>query len=284
MMSLISVLIQLSTPEGQIVPGYLGRATHAWLLSQVKRHDAQLSEALHTPNQERPFTVSDIWGAGIRRDGNERILAPRQPMYLRVTSFSARLTDLLVHQVLPALPADLTLGPATFHIDGVYLAPSQLADEKLQVWVGQTTFEELVARYTLQPHLSRKVRLLFASPTVFRSNKAYLPIPLPRLVFESLVRKWNTFSTILVHEAVNRYAEEAMVISRYRLRTETIRWGDESSGGVVPGFVGSCTFTARHYDRYWMGLIHLLAAFARYAGVGRNTAMGLGQTRLVEAN
>jgi len=35
-------------------------------------------------------------------------------------------------------------------------------------------------------------------------------------------------------------------------------------------------------DRYWLNVLHLLAAFAFYSGVGYQTTSGLGQVRQVE--
>jgi CRISPR-associated endoribonuclease Cas6 len=158
------------------------------------------------------------------------------------------------------------------------------AGRGLQPWVGRTSFEALVAAHTLQEPMPARVTLRFASPTVFKSKGAFMPLPLPRLVFEGLVRRWNAFSPVQVHPDVNRYAEEEMAISSYRLHTETVRFGAWERGNVgggraLPGFVGSCTYVLRRKDRYWMGLVHLLAAFALYAGVGKQTTMGMGQVR-----
>ena len=50
---------------------------------------------------------------------------------------------------------------------------------------------------------------------------------------------------------------------------------------AYPGFVGVCSYAFRSRDRYGLGLIHLLAAFAFYAGVGARTTVGLGQARVI---
>ena len=109
-----------------------------------------------------------------------------------------------------------------------------------------------------------------------------MPLPLPRLVFEGLVRRWNAVAPIALPTDVVRYAEECLVISRYRLHTERVSFGEQAGRGAYPGFVGHCAYAFRVKDRYWMGLIHTLAAFTFYAGVGKGTAMGMGQCRKVE--
>lgn len=70
-----------------------------------------------------------------------------------------------------------------------------------------------------------------------------------------------------------------MAISRYRLQTVRVTVGEKSGWGYHSGFMGSCTYAFLVKDRYWMGLIHMLAAFAFYSGVGKKTTMGMGQCR-----
>ena len=50
----------------------------------------------------------------------------------------------------------------------------------------------------------------------------------------------------------------------------------------MSNFLGSLhdvQYVVTRYDRYWMSIIQLLADYAFYAGVGRFTALGLGQAR-----
>jgi len=139
-----------------------------------------------------------------------------------------------------------------------------------------------VQQHTLSPaQPPRQVNLHFASPTVFRSGGANVPLPLPGMVFESLVRRWNAFAPLQIPLEIRRFADEAMVIARYHLHTERVAFGEEGERGAYPGFVGTCGYSFLVHDRYWLGLIHLLAAFAFYAGVGARTTMGLGQVRVV---
>ena len=103
-------------------------------------------------------------------------------------------------------------------------------------------------------------------------------MPLPRLVMEGLVRKWNTVSPIEVPPDANHYTEAGMAIAKYKLQTEAAFLGKNR---ILPGFVGTCRFALRLKDPYWMRLFHMLADFAFYAGMGKNTVMGLGQVRNV---
>jgi CRISPR-associated endoribonuclease Cas6 len=272
---LISAVLSLSPTRPVTLPANLGRATHAWFLDLVRAADPALAEALHTPNQERPFTVSNLWGGG-RPVRGQVTFSPEDRVTLRVTSFWPQLSALVSEQIVPHLPERISLAGAAFRL------VEATADGAVHPWAGQTRFEDLVQQHTLSasppaPRLS----LRFASPTVFRSSGANVPLPLPGLVFEGLARRWNAFGPLRIPEEVRRFADEVMLISRYQLRTERVTFGEEGGRGAYPGFVGVCGYAFRVRDRYWMGLIHLLAAFALYAGVGARTSMGLGQARVV---
>jgi CRISPR-associated endoribonuclease Cas6 len=150
----------------------------------------------------------------------------------------------------------------------------------------------LAAPYLLggQQRVSPRVALEFVSPTTFRSQGRYLPLPLPELVFGSLLDRWQRFSPIALHPEVRRFAAEAVALSRYELRTRGLPYkqggkpaeGQESRGSMQIGFMGQVVFTALNRDRYWLNVLHLLAAFAFYSGVGYQTGVGLGQGRKIE--
>jgi CRISPR-associated endoribonuclease Cas6 len=273
---LISAVLTLAPTQPVTVPANLGRATHAWFLDEVRTQDSALAETLHAPNQERPFTVSNLWGAG-RPDREKQVsFAPERPCFLRLTSFWPPLSALVQERILPHLPESITLAGAGFRIVDVAVDGAQ------HPWAGQASFEDLVQRYTLQAAAPPpRLTLRFASPTVFRSDGANVPLPLPGLVFEGLARRWNAFAPLQIPPEVRRFADEVMVIARYELRTEQVIFGEEGERGMYPGFVGTCSYAFKTHDRYWLGLAHLLAAFALYAGVGARTTMGLGQARAI---
>lgn len=269
---LLSWVISLQPTEPVSTPANLSRAAHAWFLGQVRQADPALAEELHRGQAQRPFTVSNLLPLGWRRRG-EVTLSPEETYALRVTSFSPELSALLRERVIPHPPEALTLGSAPLQVTG------STTDPALHHWAGEDTFEGLVQRHTLAPRVPPWVSLRFASPTLFRSADKNVPLPLPGLVFGGLLDKWNAFAPIQVHPEVRRFAQECLAISRYRLETLAVAFGGDGGRGAVAGFVGACTYAIQVRDKYWMGLIHLLAAFAFYAGLGRRTTMGLGQAR-----
>lgn len=268
---LFATVLSLAPTETSTLPAHLGRATHGWFLQQIQGLDADLAQQLHAPNQDRPFTVSDVWGPGIRRRG-QNIFHPEKNYNLRLTSVHPTLSALLADRLLPRLPEAMELAGGRFQI------AAATTDTEENPWAGHIRYELLAQEQMLAQKPPRQISLRFASPTVFRSNDAWLPLPLPRLVFEGLARRWNAFSPIQIHPDLPTFAEECLLLSRYHLQTELV---DRGTSGRFPGFVGTVTYASRNRDRYWMGLIHLLAHFAFFIGVGRQTAMGLGQVRVM---
>jgi len=273
---LLSWVLKLEPEKPATVPANLGREAHAWFLGRVRAADEALAAELHGGQGLRPFTVSNLWELG-RERGPEATLLPARTYTLRVTSFSPALSELLKSKVIPDAPERLSLAEGSLRVAGSTLDPAE------HPWAGEATFQEMVQRFTLAAEAPRTVGLRFASPTAFRvtGKKQAVPLPLPQLVFGGLLDKWNAFSPIQVHPDVRRFAEECLVVSSYRLQTRPVAFG-EGERGVVPGFVGACRYYVEVYDRYWIGLIQLLAGFSLYAGVGLRTTMGLGQARRQE--
>lgn len=273
-MTLISAVLTLQPAEPATLPIYLGRATHAWFLDQVRSLDPALADSLHAPNQERPFTISNLLGAA-RLPARPEVgsLAPDRLCFLRLTSYQPALSALLEERLLPHLPETALLAGATFRVLGA------TTDETQHAWAGRTTEQDLLLEQTLHGQPPAGLTMRFASPTVFRSQELLLPLPLPKLVFEGLVRRWNLFAPVALPNEVVRFAEECVAISRHSLYTERVTFGGQGEHGAFPGFLGHVGYTFRVRDRYWTGLIHLLAKFSLYAGVGQRTTMGLGQAR-----
>ena len=265
---LTSLVLTLTVNAPQTLPPHLGRASHGLLLRLIDASDPALVEALHAPNQPRPFTCSTLWGA--RRQGGILRLEPGISFYVRFTG--------LTEQVSRHLLAMADQPPATVELDHVELrVASATLDPEVHPWAGSTTYEALSEPYLLarkQP--DSRVEIEFAAATAFRSSGRTVPLPLPELVYGGLATRWNEFAPVSIGEEVRRYAEECLAVSRYRLKTVALRTKGDA---VQIGFVGRCRYTALNRDRYWLGLIQMLTDYAFFAGVGYQTAAGLGQAR-----
>lgn len=284
------------------MPLWWGRAAHALLLDTVRRYDEKLAESLHSEQGPRPFTASNLMGRSSRGG-----LDMGSSYTLRFTAFQAELVQILLNATQPDGPlapgATIELDYLRFRIETIQ--PSSLiADGEFPIakspipnpqssspnpqsairnpqspWSALTSYQELSAPYLLAKIAPpRRISLQFTSPTSFKSGGMHVPLPLPELVFNSLLERWNAFAPVVFPPETRRYAAECLAVSRYKLSS---RATPVKSRGLQVGGVGEITYASLNYDRYWMSVISVLAEFALFSGVGAGTAMGLGQCRWV---
>lgn len=304
LLSLVLTLkpLQAASPEKPL-PIWWGRAAHALLLAVARQGDPQLAASLHphsigrmaevadvdeTPAadqidqmQMRPFTVSNLIGTFLNGG-----FKPQATYTLRFTAFHQDLAQILSDAaqhgpLAPGRKVELDFHP--FEVVAACQTPDDAScedsptDNEHRQWAGVTTFTDLGADFLLGKIVPpRRITLQLASPATFKSGGKHVPLPLPDLVFGSLLERWNAFAPIVFPAELRRYAAECLAISRFHLSSRSV---PVKRGGLRIGGVGQVTYTTTSYDRYWMSVCTTLAAYAQYAGVGAGTTMGLGQCR-----
>lgn len=266
---LISIILTLTSATDTLLPFHVGRANYAALLERLNQIDPTLGPLLHDGDGPKPFTCSGILNGRAARDG----MPIRQglPYYLRMTGLTVAVSQALEDSLLTTRPPHWTLADHRFEITDA------ICDAQTHPWTGRTTYEALAAAQLLQSEqLPRQVTLDFASPTSFKSGGINIPVPMPGLVFGSLVERWNTFSPITLSGEMRRFGEEMVAISRYQLESRML---EQKNKAMRIGGVGQVTYTAVGGDRYWLGVLNMLANFALYSGVGVQTTTGMGQVR-----
>ena len=229
--------------------------------------------------------------------GPRGAIAPGARATVRWTALTASLCQVLRDTVLPSLvptveisgltwrilrvlPQEIKAAPAAGSSVSSPSPPTTLA--AAASWAGESSYESLAQAWLLDTRRPpARLNLLFASPTAFHSGGLSVPLPLPRLVFGSLLERWNALAPLRLGDDILAFAEREVAISRHRLQTEAL----PLSGGLHIGFTGRCTYVVpgiqRAPDRseYAWRALHLLAAFAFYAGAGIKTTMGMGMAR-----
>ena len=270
-LSLLSLILTLRPTQAWPTPSHVGRAAHALLFDAVRQVDAALADELHAGDDLRPFTVSDLFGYSHRRG-----LQPDQVVTLRFTALTAPVARALL---AAAREGPLRIGAEVRLAEGELRVEAITAEHQAQPWAGMTSYQDLSAPWLLgRSTPERRLRLQFLSPTTFKSAGRHVPVPLPSLVFGSLLEKWNAFAPIAFPPEARRYADECLALSAYQLKSRAVA---VKEGGLRIGAVGHARYTTTNYDRYWMSIIHLLADFAFYSSVGVGTGMGLGQCRRI---
>lgn len=269
---LIAIKLHLQSGKPTRLPAYVGRANYAATLNRLTAHAPELVQAIHDGDGPKPLTCSSLLNAPGNRDGIA--IAPHTDYYVRVTGLETAISRALQDALLDNPPITWNLAGHDFQVTGV------TCDEQADPWTGTTTYEALAAhQLTVGDGDSKRVTVRFAAPTAFKSAGMTVPVPLPGLVFGSLVERWNTFSPVVLSPEMRRFGEEMVAISRYRLSSRPVV---QKNGALRMGGVGEVTYTALGGDRYWRGVMQMLADFARFSGMGVQTATGMGQCRRVD--
>jgi CRISPR-associated endoribonuclease Cas6 len=272
MSELVSLVIIVRPAEALTLPGHLGRAAYALLLRWLDEVDPALAQHWHSEEGPKPFTCSSLVGAKHIKS-NALSLIPERMYWLRLTSLDPAVSAALIaRQAQP---------PASIELDSVALKVESLTTDPAQhPWAGLATYEQIAAPYLLaRQEAPRRIKMNFTSPTAFHQRGMNMPVPLPELVFGGLADRWNAFSPIAISSEVRRYCEECVALNNFKLRSRAVPMKENS---LQIGAVGETSYVAVSYDRYWMGVLGLLADFAFYAGVGRMTATGMGQARRLD--
>lgn len=263
LLSLVLTLRPLELDPARPLPPWWGPAAHAALLRVVQQIDPSLSARLHDESKLKPFTVSSLMGRP----------ATGRTSTLRFSAVNAEVSGLLLQaaQSGPLAPgARLELDYVPFEITAAVWQAEQ------HPWAGAAGYSQLAGPTLLGAEPPRRITLQLASPTAFRSAGVDQPLPLSELVFGNLLNRWNDFAPAAFPAEARRYAAECLVISRFELRSHAARIKEN---GLRIGCQGQVSYTAVHYDRYWLSLLHTLAGYALFAGVGAGVGLGFGQCR-----
>ncbi len=284
-------------PRSPIPPGYLtGKHVHALFLSLVSSVDQALGDRLHVNSANKAFTLSPLQ---VQRSVRHSVGGPKPktpdlklqyqhrdpipaatPCWWRVS-----LLDDGLFRNLSSLWLNLNpqhpwhLGPADLQITSVLGTP-----QSTQRWANFSNYEQLYEEASDQ---ERKITFCFCTPTAFRQKSFDSALPTRELVFGSLLRRWNEYSSIQLNEGFMEY----LFPSYFDIRTEITvdpRQQFAHTGAVTDpssqfmGCVGKMTFRIMgHPEAEAIKTVNALADFALYAGVGRKTTMGMGIVRRV---
>jgi CRISPR-associated endoribonuclease Cas6 len=270
---LTSMVITITADEALTLPANLGRAAQALLLSLLAERDPTLAQTLHNGEGPRPYTAANLVLGKSQR--GQRAIPAEEEGWLRFTGLTAAVSSALT-AIAADPPPQITLDGQALRVTGATLDPAA------HPWAGSIAYQEMAAQQLLgsERRPADRVQLQFAAPTTFRSGGRSLPLPLPELVFGSLLDRWQAFAPVGLSPEARRFAQEMVAISRYQLRTESM---PAKGNSLVIGFTGRATYKILSRDRYWLSVLNLLSAYAFYSGVGYHTAAGLGQVRQVSA-
>lgn len=158
------------------------------------------------------------------------------------------------------------------NIDEFYMRHRDLKLQVCKKTLHQFSYDSLMEEYYFKEQ-ARNITIEFRTPTAFKSHGNYIFMPNVHLIFQSLINKYDSFSSVasVGSEETLEHIERYVSISRYRLRSVNF----SLEGIRIPSFLGSITFSVRGPQQL-VNLVKMLLIFGQYAGVGIKTALGMG--------
>jgi CRISPR-associated endoribonuclease Cas6 len=270
------------------------KALALFLQELIQKQDPALAAQLHAPKNSKPFTTAILrpreWNRLQRPEG--RRLTRRsetgnsEPGELRIRM---TLLDDALYPVVSQYFLQHMGGVPTLHLGGSALGVSRVTVTPAsgEPWAGFASFETLLAQAS---EAETSWRLCFATPTAFKSGDADLPLPIPRLCFQSWLNSWDEHAPcpFFTDKAERkRFLEEVVEghvsVDFSQLRTAEQTFYFDGHRARERGFTGICRLavgpakTSPHHRK----VLGALARYSFYAGTGRKTTMGMGVTRLI---
>lgn len=236
-------VLHLTLHLSKPLPPTIGRAIHALFYKWISAADEAIAQSLHQSTDRLPVSLGT------------RSLAPKK-LELRI----ALVDKMLLSPLLWGLSQDLGKEISITKVPCSISPHVEL--------VTSSGFEKL---HSLSPQ--KEITLDFKTPTSFKQGKKRIqPFLLPELVFSGLRKRWNAFAP--EHLKIPFVEEWTGFVAAYDLKTHALRM----ERGPEKGAQGWVTY--EFPDPEQAKLATVLAHFAFFAGVGRKTAMGMGQTRV----
>jgi CRISPR-associated endoribonuclease Cas6 len=250
---------------------WYGRAAQALCLSAIKQaSSAELSARLHSPNQIRPYTVSNL----MPDTDDVRSQASDPTCFLRFTALNQEVSAAMLAAIADDGPLAVE---QTLNLSGMHLQIIDVAINPDQhPWAGVSTYEQIRDQVRLSSHHQPlPIRFEYYSPTHFKTTipKSGSAVPLPHLVFGSLYSRWQRYAGIEMPASLQDFILTSVKLEEFDLRTKEI------DTGRFPriGSLGWCCYSTSDWRSPCWTALRMLAAFAQYAGVGKETAVGFGQ-------
>lgn len=134
-------------------------------------------------------------------------------------------------------------------------------------------YKDFVEKHFTTTDLKRFYKMIFITPTSFKSNGEYQIFPSIELIFKSLLSKWNGFSKeiSLEDESLLEHLCEYTKISNYSLKSTKFHLERTK----INSFIGNVVFRMNGPEQLTK-ITRMLLEFSKYSGIGIKNALGMG--------
>ncbi len=269
-----SIVVNGYPKDNAPAPHIQGSALQGMFLHLISEVDPEIARRLHDEPGYRPYTLSPL-GLGERGKTFQGFRLPRKqdirsgtPCYLRITLLDdALIAPLNQYFLMRPMPA-FRLGETEFAVTEV-----QATSESENSWSHYVSYADLIAQAAND---QRRIKLRFLTPTTFRKSDIDLPLPLPRFVFQSYLKRFQGFHGFeFLPDFVELVDRHTGISSQKDVRTDTLK----TKKVLLIGFTGDVTFDiSKKAPPEFIVQMNLLADYAFFCGTGKKTTVGMGQT------
>ncbi len=268
--------------------GPLGIPIHGWFFTVVEEIDPVFSKKLHDEAIEKPFTISTLLDDDGLPLGPGRVLFPGERCWIRITSISKEMSDVLrkILKLFRAEKKTVRIYKMKFHIH------DQTTNPRFHPLARETSYPEIAQNEKYRDPF-KKIKINFTSPTAFRSHQLDLPLPIPDLVFNSYIKKWNLYCTHphmkFEDEWVDFLRATVKIDQIYTLQTYEWKISSNKKDRIFPGFIGKVAFSLARREKissdysFWrdnFAVVEALSDYSFYCGTGQHATFGMGQTQI----
>ncbi len=257
-----------------------GPNIQAMFLRRMEVADSALMPYLHDTPGYRPFTLSPLGIYGEKGNfqgfwlSRESLIPEGRACYIRVTVLDDTLISIVRQGIFHADSQTCMLGETTF-----ILSDNPDTGETGRGWSITRSYPELM-NHGLRYQRRKQLYFQFLSPTSFRQGKLDLPVPVPRLVFQSYKARFEKFYQVEFLPDFEHQVEQYVGIATMRHVNSTIMHTKQVRS---IGFTGDVVFTIHPKAPPELAFqVNLLADYALFCGTGKKTVLGMGQTLVNE--
>ncbi len=196
---------------------------------------------------------------------SQYILTDKQNIYWNINALNKKASDEI-----------------TYKINQLNIDVIDIAYKNLELVIIDKDFFEISKEQFVLSNLSdnanKFITIKFLTPTAFKSQGEYVFFPDVRMIFQSLMKKYDACSDdsqIYTQEVIDDLVEN-IKISNYNLKSCKFHL----EGASIPAFVGEVTFKIGAYGRI-TSLVNLLLKFGECSGVGIKTSIGMGAIQII---
>ncbi len=264
-----ALVYKLRAENETSLPIVNGRLMHAAFFKILNDFSPKFGTFIHNEWNIKPFTVSFLEPAGKILPFGDRWAVQRDDKFFwRVTGLNEKILQAALN--IP-VGEKIRAGGLTLRLEKI------ICDGNVRADTGVVEVEDLISGVKIFQSVD-EISFDFVSPVSFRIDDFDAPYPRADLIFPSLADKWT--------QAQMPAAADKKIIRELAEKIRLTQWSGEckkfylSKNRGTLAFRGKFSYSLESLSGDVQKVFLLLAKFGEFAGVGRLTGQGFGQTRV----